>query len=120
MAELDLVEAIAPIQLAIRLLIPAGSRLLELPVVQELVGEFDERALMYPWVHPDPAMDRLCEDVLAVVKAGQDQHESRRSIFAKVWRLAHEACGREAPELAESTEEFPRVPIPYMSEPWYC
>ena len=69
--ELDLVGNVSPIQYAIRLLIPRGSRLLELPLVQEFVGDFDPAALAYPWTHPDPRMDRLHEDVLAVV--GGDQ-----------------------------------------------
>ncbi len=41
LADLDLIEHVAPIQLAIRLLIPAGSRLLELPEVRDLAGDFD-------------------------------------------------------------------------------
>ncbi len=41
LAELGLVDSLPPIQLAIRLLIPAGSRLLELPDIQRLVGAFD-------------------------------------------------------------------------------
>ncbi|MGB2619609.1 MAG: CUAEP/CCAEP-tail radical SAM protein, partial [Candidatus Acidiferrales bacterium] len=45
--ENDLVESVAPIQLAIRLLIPTGSRLLELPEVLEMIGPFDEEALLY-------------------------------------------------------------------------
>ncbi|HYM10192.1 MAG TPA: CUAEP/CCAEP-tail radical SAM protein, partial [Bryobacterales bacterium] len=40
----DLIPNVAPIQLAIRLLIPAGSRLLELPEVLALVGAFDSEA----------------------------------------------------------------------------
>ena len=60
---LDLVEAVAPIQLAIRLLIPAGSRLLELDEVREMVGPFDARALVYPWKNPNPAVDRLVRRV---------------------------------------------------------
>src|SRR6202023_3051090 len=40
-AQHDLCENVAPIQLAIRLLIPAGSRLLELPDVRAMVGPFD-------------------------------------------------------------------------------
>ena len=69
--ELGLVGNVSPIQYAIRLLIPRGSRLLELPLVQEFVGDFDPAALAYPWTHPDPRMDRLHEDVLAIV--GDDQ-----------------------------------------------
>src|SRR5216684_612170 len=44
-----LVENVAPIQLGIRLLIPEGSRLLELDEVRGLVGPFDAQSLVYPW-----------------------------------------------------------------------
>src|SRR5215510_875863 len=44
-ALLDLVENVPSVQLAIRLLIPAGSYLLKLPEVREIVGPFDEAAL---------------------------------------------------------------------------
>ncbi|HEY4330854.1 MAG TPA: CUAEP/CCAEP-tail radical SAM protein, partial [Phycisphaerae bacterium] len=45
----DLVENVAPVQLGIRLLIPEGSRLLELAETRELVGAFDAESLVYPW-----------------------------------------------------------------------
>jgi len=57
LAEMDLVEHVGPIQLAIRLLIPAGSRLLELQEVRDLVGGFDDALLSYRWRHPDPRVD---------------------------------------------------------------
>src|SRR3954469_2059867 len=84
--ELGLVGNVSPIQYAIRLLIPRGSRLLELPLVQEFVGDFDPAALAYPWTHPDPRMDRLHEDVLTVV-GDQTAAEDRGAIFARVWEL---------------------------------
>jgi radical SAM superfamily enzyme YgiQ (UPF0313 family) len=57
--EQELVENVAPIQLAIRLLIPAGSRLLELDEIRRGVGDFDEAALVYPWRHAaDEAQSR--------------------------------------------------------------
>src|ERR1700722_1831544 len=59
LAELDLVEHVAPVQLALRLLIPRGSRLLELEDVQAVLRAFDEPALLYRWRHPDPAVDAL-------------------------------------------------------------
>src|SRR5262249_15637167 len=55
--DLDLVEAVAPIQLAIRLLVPHGSRLLELDEVRSLVGPFDPATLTHHWLHPDPRVD---------------------------------------------------------------
>ena len=45
--DLDLLENVAPIQYAIRLLIPAGSKVLELAEVRHLVGPFDEARLCY-------------------------------------------------------------------------
>jgi hypothetical protein len=56
---LGLVRSVAPVQLAIRLLIPPGSRLLELSEVRALVGPLDEAALVYPWSNPDPEVDTL-------------------------------------------------------------
>src|SRR5205085_4797152 len=67
LAELDLVEHVAPVQLAIRLLIPSGSRLLELEDIRAVVGEFDREKLAYPWQHPDPRVDELQRQVEGVV-----------------------------------------------------
>ena len=61
-------ENVAPIQLAIRLLIPAGSRLLELDEVRDFVGPFDSAALVYPWKHADPRLEELCAEVLALAQ----------------------------------------------------
>src|SRR6202521_95879 len=49
LAELDLSENVAPIQLAIRLLIPAGSRLLELPEMRQKLRAFASWGPSYTW-----------------------------------------------------------------------
>lgn len=121
--ELDLVENVSPIQYAIRLLIPAGSRLLELASVRELVGKFDEAALCYPWSNPDPKVDQLYSDVLEAVKHSQARNRSRREIFAEVWKVTQEACGASVSEsfaALELSNMPPRELIPYLSEPWFC
>jgi radical SAM superfamily enzyme YgiQ (UPF0313 family) len=120
LAELGLIDSLPPIQLAIRLLIPAGSRLLELPEIQQLVQAFDEAALYYPWTHLDPRVDRLHEDVLAAVLAAQSNKASRREVFAQAWALAHRALGAAVPPLPEPADGRPQLPIPYLSEPWFC
>jgi len=120
--ELDLVGNVSPIQYAIRLLIPRGSRLLELPLVQEFVGDFDPAALAYPWTHPDPRMDRLHEDVLAVAGGNQTTVEDRHAIFARVWELT-ESTSEATPSdpfALVATGVPSREPIPHLSEPWYC
>jgi radical SAM superfamily enzyme YgiQ (UPF0313 family) len=120
--ELGLVGNVSPIQYAIRLLIPRGSRLLELPLVQEFAGDFDPAALAYPWTHPDPRMDRLHADVLAAVSGNQITEEDRFAIFARVWELT-EAAGEATPSdpfALVATGVRGREPIPHLSEPWYC
>lgn len=116
--ELQLVDRIAPIQLCIRLLIPAGSRLLELPEVQQLVGPYDSTALVYPWAHPDPAVDQLQRDVERIVHHGLAKGASRRAIFDRVRRHTWGVLGQEPPSELDAAPD--RTQVPYLNEPWYC
>lgn len=86
LAEQELIENVAPIQLGIRLLIPAGSRLLELDEVRESVGEFDPAALVHPWRHADPRMDRLAERVQDLAAAADKAELSRAQAFVTIWQ----------------------------------
>jgi len=112
-AALDLQEQVAPIQLAIRLLIPEGSLLLDLPEVRSIVGSFDERALCYPWQNPDPAMDALSTGVQETIKHAELHGAQRNEIFRQIWDLAQAGIYPEKPMAARAT-------IPYLTEPWYC
>jgi radical SAM superfamily enzyme YgiQ (UPF0313 family) len=121
--DLDLVENVAPIQYAVRLLIPAGSKLLELAEVRRLIGSFDEAGLCYTWSHADPLVEGLYQDVMAAVKQAGREKKSRREVFARVWTLAAEACaaGISRDFDALRLEDIPaRATIPYLSEPWFC
>lgn len=119
---LDLVGHVAPIQYAIRLLIPAGSRLLELPLVQEFIGDFDPAALAFPWTHPDPRVDRLQQEILQLVGNAPAGNEDRHVLFARVWDLTEAAIDvRVATTSVASTANISaHEPIPHLSEPWYC
>ena len=113
LAELGLIEHVAPIQLAIRLLIPPGSRLLEVSEVRDLVGEFDPQGLCYPWRHEDARVEQLCEKVRRLVNTGERRQATRSEIFGQVWNAAY---GRPlTPQVMTS-----RATIPYLEEPWYC
>jgi radical SAM superfamily enzyme YgiQ (UPF0313 family) len=113
-AELDLVEHVAPIQLAIRLLIPAGSRLLELPEMQEIAGPFDPALLAHPWRHPDASLDELARGLQAAVKEEKRRGSSRRRTFARIGELAKR--GPLPPDFLLVS----RATIPYLTEPWFC
>jgi len=113
----SLVENVAPVQLGIRLLIPEGSRLLELEEVRHNVGPFDAQSLFYPWQHSDPRLDALSEAVQAIAADGDYKKESRTATFARIWKAAHAAAGLEAPAIR--TAGAPAA-VPFLSEPWYC
>lgn len=115
--ELDLVESVPPIQLAIRLLLPRGSLLLELPDLQAHIGEFDPKLLGFPWKNPDARVDRLQLAVQELVAGAEVRNLSRREIFASIWKLAHTELGVDIPVLADTGMG---APIPRLSEPWYC
>jgi radical SAM superfamily enzyme YgiQ (UPF0313 family) len=116
LVELQLVESVPPVQLTIRLLVPAGSWLLKLPDFHEKLLAFDPALLGYPWIHPDPRVDRLQQNLQAEVARCEQEGAPRREVFAAIWRMAHEAAARPAPALADN----PEAPIPRLSEPWYC
>lgn len=112
---LDLVDHVPPIQYAIRLLVPQGSRMLELPDMRALVGPFDPASLTFPWTHPDAGVDRLQAAVAEVV--GVNVTATRREVFGRVWALAQEGEGAALPR---DRGAMPRATIPYLNEPWYC
>ncbi len=114
----SLIENVAPIQLGIRLLIPEGSRLLELDEVRGNVGSFDPQSLFYPWKHADPRVDALSETVQAIAAEGDRRKESRSTVFERIWKATHAAAGLDAPNI--QTSHTSPVAIPFLSEPWYC
>ena len=114
LADLDLIGHVAPIQLAIRLLIPEGSLLLDLPEIRGMVGPFDALSLCYPWQHQDPALDRLCASLQDLIKREERRFAARLQTFG---RIAERVCAAPFPV------EEPRVSraaVPYLTEPWYC
>jgi radical SAM superfamily enzyme YgiQ (UPF0313 family) len=115
----NLCENVAPIQLAIRLLIPAGSRLLELPDVRGMVGPFDSAALIFPWKHEDARVDALCREISEIVQRGENLKMSRTEIFSHIRRAARAAAGM--PEAEGMTPPVAQgTPVPFLDEPWYC
>ncbi len=117
LVDLRLVEAVPPVQLSIRLLVPAGSELFALPGFDRLVEPFDGTMLGHPWRHRDARVDALQREVQALVAQGEQAGESRRAIFTAVWEAAHRALGRR-PAALDGLDLG--EPVPHLSEPWYC
>ena len=121
---LDLVDHVSPIQLAIRLLVPQRSRLLELAEMRAHLGAFDAGTLTYRWTHPDPGVDDLQRDVMAVV--GLRLTADRRLLFDEVRAMAYQRAGiaqgalRPRSGQADTRPARARATVPYLNEPWYC
>jgi radical SAM superfamily enzyme YgiQ (UPF0313 family) len=114
---LHLVEAVPPVQLAIRLLVPQGSYLLHLPDFAARVGAFDETMLGYPWQAEDARVDVLQAEIMAWVMDAEKAELPRVDVFAGIWSRTHAALGETAPPLDASQCG---AAIPHHSEPWYC
>ena len=115
--KLQLIEAVAPVQLSIRLLIPAGSYILKLDGLDGIIGEFDADILGHPWTNPDPRVDELAKKIQSWVTKAEADGLSRAVIFQKIWQLAHEQAGKPVAEL--DIEHAGKL-IPRLSENWYC
>ncbi|MEO1896982.1 MAG: CUAEP/CCAEP-tail radical SAM protein [Cycloclasticus sp.] len=113
---LELINEVAPIQLAIRLLIPNGSYLLKLPDFHTLIGDFDADTLGYPWNHRDPKMDALQTEIMAIVEQADAIEQPRHKTFADIWHATHQALAVDTPLLAST----PTKSVPHLSEAWYC
>ena len=123
-ARLDLVDHVAPIQLAIRLLVPRGSLLLALDEMRPHLGALDPATLTYRWSHPDPRVDALYEEVSSlVVEAGAGLNADRASVFERIWLLARQRAAVASPPIGLHAPSGPardRSTVPYLNEPWYC
>ena len=118
-ANLGLIEHVAPVQLCLRLLIPSGSLMLEVPEIRPMLGGFDQVRLTYPWTHPDPRVDALQARLEKIVHELSHRNAPRQAVFDQVWRAARATLAGE--------DAFPPIPplasrstIPYLTEPWYC
>jgi radical SAM superfamily enzyme YgiQ (UPF0313 family) len=109
-------EAVDPVQLSLRLLVPSGSLLEGAPDVDFV--RLDEQALTWRWRHPDPRMDALHAEVAAAVAAGERAGTPAGETRASVLALAALAAGRaRGPAVAPPPSGRP---APRLTEHWFC
>ncbi|MBO0806726.1 MAG: radical SAM protein [Actinobacteria bacterium] len=112
-----MVPNVAPVQYAIRLLLPQGSLLLDLPETRQALTGFDEHSLCHRWAHPDPRMDQLQAELTSfVADVGE---ASREEVFSGVLRRSLRAAGREN-EFVPVDPAAATSAVPRLDEPWYC
>lgn len=107
----DLVGNVDPVQYAIRLLIPEGSLLLDIPELVPYLGPYDAENLTYTWRAADPRTVDLQAELARMVEATPGVE-----VFASVRDAVLRADGRPAEELVLSGAEGK----PRLTEPWFC
>jgi len=118
LADEGLVDHVDPVQYGIRLLVPPGSLLLDLPAMRAHLGKLVPGGFHYRWTHPDPRVDRLADEVAASVAAASEHDEDPALTFDRVRRLAAAAVGVPAP--APVGLPAGRARPPRLTEPWFC
>jgi radical SAM superfamily enzyme YgiQ (UPF0313 family) len=122
----SLFDAVDPVHLAIRLLVPPGSLLLEHPEARGAFAPFDEATLVHPWTHPDARMDALAAAAMALCEEAAAAGEDPRTTFYRLKALALTvAAGRPlppppAPRPHAHTHPPPAPRPPKLTETWFC
>jgi len=113
-----LVDAVDPVQFAIRLLVPPGSRLVETAAMRPHLGALRAEMFTYEWKHPDPRMDGLQVEARRVVESAIRAREDAETVLGRLRDLA----GTLVPARARRGAAVPirRPKAPYLTEPWFC
>ena len=114
----QLVDCVDPVQYGIRLLVPPGSLLLDVPELRPHLNGLVPGSFHYRWTHPDPRVDRLADEVAAAVAAAAERDEDAAATFDRVRALAAVAAGVPAPRSVELAPN--RARPPRLTEPWFC
>ncbi len=109
--EHDLVGSVDPVQYTIRLLLPAGSLLLDHPDLAPYLGAWDETRLSYEWSAADPTVDELHRELAALVEQSVAAGDTIFETYAQV----RAAAGAPPVDLAASTSGRP-----HLTESWFC
>jgi len=112
----DLADCVAPVQLSIRLLVPAGSLLLAGDGAALRFGPFDPAALGHTWRHPDRRVDALQRAIAELVDRDASSGADPTGSIAAIRDLVRAAAG------LPPTGGLPRPAsrAPRLSEPWFC
>jgi radical SAM superfamily enzyme YgiQ (UPF0313 family) len=122
----DLLDAVDPVQMTIRLLVPPGSLLLEHEEMTPHLEGLDAARFTWTWRHPDPRVDALQQEsatiVEAAAKSGEPEEETFRKLAFAAGATLPAASGPPAGQAALDSgaprERRPRAPR--LTEPWFC
>lgn len=113
----DLVDLTDPVQLSIRLLVPARSLLADHPEFLALGCEYDAQGASYRWRSLDARLDRLASDLGRIAEEGTRSPPDQT--LRRMWKATLVAMGAD-PQAAESIPHGATLGRPRLTEPWFC
>ncbi len=115
-----LIDHVDPVQYSVRLLVPPGSLLLQSAAMRPFLGPLVQADFYYRWTHPDPRMDRLHEEVNALVAQAAERGEDGAVTFERIRTVAGSVAGRLPRSRGASRPGPDRARPPRLTEPWFC
>jgi hypothetical protein len=100
-------------------LLPEGSLLLSHAAMEPHLGHYDPERLGWTWSHPDPMVDRLQQELAALVEARVEQGPS--VTFEEIdtlirSRATHRAAAPSHGTVSKGTMGYRA----HLTEPWFC
>ena len=115
----DLVYHLDPVQYSIRLLLPPGSWLLDIPEIQPSLGRLVQKDFVYTWQHSDPKVDALQQQVSRVAEEAANSGEDPATTFYRIKELTVATIfGRST--VAQPRYRHRSVRSPHLTEAWFC
>ncbi|MBX7161458.1 MAG: radical SAM protein, partial [Acidimicrobiia bacterium] len=115
----DMVDVVEAVQYSLRLLIPPGSLLLDLPELAAHLDGYDRDRFTWDWHAADARVDALSRDVAAAVETAKARGDDPSTTFGAVYGLVAAASGRD-PGRARTAASAPRSGRPRLTEAWFC
>jgi hypothetical protein len=115
----DLAPNVDPVQYTVRLLVPEGSLLLGRPAMTPHLGPFDLARLGWTWLHPDPVVDQLQQELAALV----EEHVEQAAVqtFGEIdARIRAKAATFRPPPPRGAISKGAAGERTRLTEPWFC
>ncbi len=115
-----LIQHVDPVQLAVRLLVPRGSSLLDGDALAPFLGPFDDERFTYTWAHSDPRVDAVQASAAALVEDAARHGADAVQTFYGIKSLALSALRGRATEARPPASPHTAARVPRLTEPWFC
>ena len=115
----DLVYQLDPVQYSIRLLLPPGSWLLDIPEIRPHAGSLVQEDFVYTWQHPDPRVDVLQRQVALVAEEATSSGEDPATTFNRIKELTLSTIFGQ-PTVDQTRYRRRSARPPHLTEAWFC